>query len=198
MKDMSLTKRQYNKIIKQVRIIYLKTNDPFHNMDHALITANLAADIAKKEKADAEICRVAGLLHDIAPKKRGQPHGRQSAILAKKLLRTIINDKRFINKVAAAIVNHDTRNSHLISAKEGKIIFEADKLQVIGPIGIFREFGDLLILGHGKRSATITIDFLKNYDHPFFTQTGRKLKKELLNFNNNFVKYYDKYMRYNQ
>lgn len=189
-----MKKQQIKKIKDLVQLIYKKNNDPFHNFDHALTTSRLAAYIAKKEGADAEVCLVAGLLHDIAPKKRGKPHGEQSARIARGLLKKLKIPLAFIKQVVFALMYHDSSKRHLISTLEGEIIFEADKLSCFGPIGLLREYGDLLTKGENPNKVlNMTLLYLKNFNPRFTTKTGRKIKKELRRFNFDFIKLYNRY-----
>lgn len=193
---MRLTEVQLRKIENCARQIYKKNNDPFHQIDHAFLTAKIAVSIARQEKADIDVCRTAGLLHDIAPKTRGKAHGEKSAQMAKRLLKKIKVDPEVIKSVYLAICNHDTINRRLIRTKEGEIIFEADKLQAMGPIGLIREYGDLLMKGHDAPAAfNQLISYLKNYSPQFTTKTGKRLQRVFRDFNSDFLKLYNQYFK---
>jgi len=193
---MKSTTQQWNKIEQLAKKEYIKRNDPFHDFQHALSVSRLAVFIARKEGADVMVCKVAGLLHDIAPKIRGKTHGLESGRCAKNLLEKLKLDNEFIKVVYLAIIYHDGSRSHLAKTLEGKIIYEADKLECYGPVGIIREYGDVLHLtnNHYKAFENL-IRYLKEYDRPFFTKTGKKLKKELRNYNKEFVRLIGKYRK---
>lgn len=123
LKSIRPSKVQYKMIERFARRIYKKNNDPFHQIDHAFLTAKIATSIARQEKADLDVCRVAGLLHDLTPKTRGKSHGKKSAQLARIFLKKIKVDNETIRAVYLAICNHDTANRHLISTKEGGRLF---------------------------------------------------------------------------
>ena len=191
---MRLTKTRILKIEKFAQKEIIKNKDPFHDWKHVLTTAKLASYIAKKEKANTLVCYIAGLLHDIAPKTYGKTHGLQSAEIAKKFLEKMKLDKSFINQIYLAIAFHDTATQHKAETLEAKIIFEADKLQCFGPIGFIREYGDLLLQGiKAEDTLDKTMKYLKTYNPPFTTKTGKKLKKELQDFNKSFIKTFNKW-----
>lgn len=170
--------------------------DFFHNFDHAFMTAKIAIYIAKKEGADILVCKIAGLLHDVSPKTRGKPHGIQSAKIACAFLDKIQIDKKIINQVYLAIAFHDTSRHKKAKTQEGKIIFEADKLQCFGAIGFVREYGDLLVKGTKPRVALEdSIQYLKTYAPSFITSTGKKLRTELLQVNRLFIKDFERWDR---
>jgi len=191
---MKVTKEQLKKIEVRVRQVYKKNNDPYHDLDHALSVSKTAVYIARQEKADVEVCRIAGLLHDIAPKTRGKTHSQQSGKMAKRFLTKIGLDKEFIDAVQLAIMYHDTARFHLVKTKEGIIVFEADKLEGMGPIGLLREYGDKLLLGYNPQVVIKELlEYLRCSNPPFQTRTAKRLKKELLQFNKEFIRLLTKY-----
>ena len=193
---MKITEPQWKKIKQFARKKYEENNDSFHGYDHAQAVSGLAEYIAKKEKADVDVCRAAGLLHDIAPKTRGKAHGKQSGDIINKYLTSINLKKDFTDNVVMAVIYHDTINQHLIETLEGEVVFEADKLECFGPVGIIREFGDLIIKGYSyDKSLNQLFDYLVNYNPDFKTKTAKKIKSELKAFNNNFIHHYYKYRK---
>ncbi|MBU0597738.1 HD domain-containing protein [Patescibacteria group bacterium] len=193
---MKLTTSQNKKIEAWAKRMYRKNNDPYHNFGHAFFVSKMAAYIAKKEGAKVEVCRVAGLLHDLAPKTRGKPHGEKSAILVRKYLTGLKLNNVLINDACMAIEFHDSARRHLAKTLEGKIIFEADKLDCFGPVGLIREYGDLLKIGFSHdRALNTTLDYLKNNNPKYSTKTGNKIKNELRKFNKYFLRVYNKYHR---
>lgn len=191
---MKLTKLQLKKIESAAEKIYQKNNDSSHDFNHALRTAKLAAHIAKKEKADQTVCYVAGLVHDIAPKTRGKTHGLVSCRMAEKLLRKLGLNQYFIRQVCQAIKYHDTDARHKIKTFEGRVVFDADKLQGLGPVGAIREYGDCLKTGHKHHEAVeMTLDNLIKDNPHSYTKTGKKLKNKLRKFNLEFVRLYNEY-----
>ena len=106
-------------------------------------------------------------------------------------------NKKFIESIYQAIVCHDSEKRHLIKTLEGKIIYDADKLQITGPIGILREFGDMLIKGFKvQRAWPNLITYIKKHNkHYYYTKTARQLQKELIIFNFEFLRIYQKYQK---
>ncbi len=189
------SKQQLQKIEAFARRVYKKNNNPYHDLDHALSVSKTAVYIAKQEKADVEVCRIAALLHDIAPKTRGKTHSQQSGKMAKRFLAKIGLDKEFINAVQLAIMYHDTARFHLVKTKEGIIVFEADKLEGAGPIGLLREYGDRILLHHHNPKLVLKElpVYLRHYNPPVRTRTAKRLKKEIQQFNKEFIRLLTKY-----
>lgn len=193
---MKITKQQFGKIEAFVRGVYKKNNDPYHDLKHAESVSKTAVYIARQEKADVEVCRVAGLLHDIAPKTRGKTHSQQSSQKVRQFLATLSLDEEFISAVESAIKYHDTARFHLVKTKEGVIVYEADKLECAGPTGLLREYGDRLLLGQNPQKVLDGLSgYAGCYNPPFRTQTAKRLKKELQKFNKEFIRLLNKYRK---
>lgn len=191
---MKLTKAQTTYITNAAKRHYKKNKDQFHGFDHALLTAHIAQYIAKHEQADRTICWLAGLLHDIAPKTRGKPHGQHSATIASAILIKGNIKRGAAEIVYGAIANHDSIHRSRINTLEGKIVFEADKLLSMGPIGVLREYGDLLKEGYTHEKASkMLITYLRQYNPLFWTKTGKRLKREFRQLNALFVTLNNKY-----
>ncbi len=125
--------------IEQARPYY--ENDAAHNFDHVLRVLANAEQIAKTENADWNILRTAVLLHDIArtdQDRTGVDHAAEGARRA----RTILVDEApaFVDAVSDAIATHRFRVEKPPQSIEAKILYDADKLDAIGAVGIARVF----------------------------------------------------------
>lgn len=117
-----------------------------HDWDHTLRVFNLCMHIGRVEGADIEVLTIASYLHDVArplqDKSKGNVcHAEKGAEIASGLLKhyPISNDKKA--NIIHAIKTHRFReNSSGPETLEAKILFDADKLDAIGAIGIGRAF----------------------------------------------------------
>jgi len=128
--------------IQQAREWYTQS-DAVHDFDHVLRVYRLAERLAAEEGADLEIVRAAALLHDAegtAPggEERGSHH-HQSAEFAGQVLRAEGWPDARIEAVQHCIRAHRYRDTSEPPASiEAKVIFDADKLDVLGAIGVVR------------------------------------------------------------
>jgi len=125
--------------IEQARPYY--QNDASHNFDHILRVLANAKQIAEAENVDWDVLRTAVLLHDIAradQNKTGIEHAAEGARRA----RTILADETpsFVDAVSDAIASHRFRIEKPPQSIEAKILYDADKLDAIGAVGIARVF----------------------------------------------------------
>ena len=116
-----------------------------HDWEHTERVLALAEHLAKAEDADVDIVRCAAVLHDLARCEEDQSGGKvdhalRGAELARDLLRTHGWEEADVERVAHCIETHRFRNQLEPRTLEAKVLFDADKLDSIGAVGIGRAF----------------------------------------------------------
>jgi uncharacterized protein len=120
---------------------YYPTDDPAHDFDHVLRVAAMARRLASAEGADLEIVETAALLHDIArgdERTSGCDHALESARRASEILASWPRERS--EAVAHAIAAHRFRNDLIPGTPEAKVLYDADKLDSMGAIGVARAY----------------------------------------------------------
>lgn len=132
---------------KIIEIVQDKLTCSAHNLDHVFRVYKLCLLIAKYEKnVDLEILIPAALLHDIARVEESQDrtgeidHAVLGSIIAEDILRKLEYDEEKIQKIKHCIIAHRFRTGNEPNTIEAKILFDSDKLDVIGASGIARTF----------------------------------------------------------
>lgn len=128
--------------IEQARSWYTHT-DAVHDFDHILRVYAMAEHLARKEGADLEIVRTAALLHDAVGTAPGSQerleHHLASAAFAAQVLQAEGWPEVRIQAVQHCIRAHRYRDNHEPpQTPEAMVIFDADKLDVLGAIGVAR------------------------------------------------------------
>ena len=121
----------------------LYQNDSAHDFDHVLRVLANAQHIGATEDANMDILRTAVLLHDIARANQyrtGKDHAAEGARLAREILEEAGQPDAFIEAVCHAIAAHRFRVNNPPKTLEAKILYDADKLDSIGAVGIARAF----------------------------------------------------------
>ena len=145
--------------------------DPVHDYDHVLRVYRLAERLAVAEGADLAIVRAAALLHDSqgsAPGGEGQlraEHHLASAEFAGRILQDKGWPEDRIQAVQHCILAHRFRGEdHAPLTIEAQVLFDADKLDVLGAIGAARTI------------AYAALDGQPSYAEPSeqFLRTGEK------------------------
>ena len=118
-----------------------------HDIDHVMRVYNLCEHLARGEAGiDLEVLRMAALLHDIARVKEdgdstgSTDHAVLGADMAERILQELGYDAEFISKVKHCIITHRFRSGRRPETMEAKILFDADKLDIIGAVGVARSF----------------------------------------------------------
>lgn len=122
---------------------YYDAHDSAHGFSHVLRVYQLATQIGENEGANLEIIQPAALLHDVEnsmlDKNKRQQHHLLSAEFAGDVLRRHDWTEEEIEAVQHCIRAHryrDERETPLTI--EAKVLYDADKLDSIGAIGVAR------------------------------------------------------------
>lgn len=148
-----------NDQFKAIEAYMLKcAGDSAHDAEHIYRVLQNAKAIAKAEiKVDEDILITACLLHDIGrPEQFADPtvcHAQVGAKKAAAFLTGLGMDEAFIEAVCHCIRTHRFSNRVTPQTIEAKILFDADKLDVTGPLGIAR-----------------TLQYQGKHDYPLYTR----------------------------
>jgi len=131
----------FNKIRKRTAQYYKHSH---HDKYHIERVYNLAVRIAQQEKADIDTVKAAVLLHDIARAREDEgtitDHASEGAKMARKILTEVNFPKQKIPNVIHCIETHRFRKRLTPKTLEAQILQDADRLDIIGAIGIARTF----------------------------------------------------------
>ena len=151
-------------------------------MDHVERVIALAEKLAREEGADLEVVKVAALLHDIGRGEEARSRGRvchacYGAELARKILEEEGLSPDFIERVVRAIRRHRFRGKEAPESLEEKVLFDADKLDSLGAVGIGRAF---LFAGEvGARLHNPEVDLEKTEPYSSEDTAWREFKLKL-------------------
>jgi len=131
--------------IKEEAGAFFRSARGSHDWDHTERVYRLCLRIGRKEKADLRVLELAALLHDIGREGEDRSngkfcHGRTGAALAQGILERHGLDRASVRAVVHCIRTHRFRNRAAPRTLEARILFDADKLDSIGAVGVGRAF----------------------------------------------------------
>ncbi len=198
---------------------YYTKGDWAHGRSHIERVLRTAVEIGKREGADLEIIKLSAILHDIFANEEkhkgveGFRHEIEASKEARKILKRLGLADKTVDAVCHCIESHRKRTGKIQPQTiEAKCLFDADKLDCIGAIGIGRsafmsldlgqEFykeedidvykrknirPDGTIIDYAQHSSNLEYELsLKEVANRMSTETGRRLAKQRSAFMDEF------------
>jgi uncharacterized protein len=116
-----------------------------HDWDHTLRVHRLCRRIGIAEGADLLVAEAAAYLHDIGRAYQDRAnghlcHAEKGAAMARKLLSDYALEERRKENIVHCIATHRFRRGQTPESLEAKVLFDADKLDAIGAVGVARAY----------------------------------------------------------
>ena len=202
---------------------YYSKGDWAHGRGHIERVVRSALYIGRLEGANLEVIELAAILHDIFEYKEyhdhveGFRHEVAGAGEARRILKELAFPDETIAAVAHCIEAHRKRASHEPQTLEAKCLFDADKLDCLGAIGVIRaafisfdqgqDFYKVIedieaykrmnirpdgtIINFSKHSSNLEWELsIKDVPSRMFTPTGKRIARERAVFAGDFYRRY--------
>ena len=151
----------------------------------------IAKEVMRKEggKLDLEALSLAAVMHDIdQPYDNKRNHAIPSAILAGKILESANYPIELIEKVQDIIREHSSEDGNPPATLAGKILFDADKLDGLGKIGVERVFALCSWMGLSEEETIEWYERKIEKALPLMqTDIAREMGKEDLEYTRQFI-----------
>ena len=152
-----------NNLISKIRTFASDNSekDDIHGFSHVKRVLNLCLQLGRHLDANLLILEIAALLHDIGRKSKydktsSKNHAELSAEMAFKFLSSHdfkLSQENFDN-IIHCIRSHSFSNNSNPQTIEAKILSDADKLDALGAIGLYRTIG-FTVQNHGGINQVI-------------------------------------------
>ena len=135
-----------NKLQRIKEVVEKELSCSAHSLDHSIRVYNFALHLAESENVDIEVLKASALLHDIARVKEdtdlsgNTKHAILGAEMAEPILRELGFSEEKIRHIMDCIRAHSFKGGDVPKTIEAKILFDADKIDSLGCIGIARAF----------------------------------------------------------
>jgi uncharacterized protein len=181
-----------------------------HDWEHTVRVSRLCRGIGNAEAADMTVLMVAAYLHDIGrgyqdAAKGAVCHAEKGAQLASSIVSALSVTESQRENILHCIRSHRFRGAVKPESIEAKVLFDADKLDAIGAVGVARAFlfaGEVGACLHNpdidvttapsySKNDTGYREFmvkLRNIKDRILTDTGRKMAEERHLFMDAFFK----------
>ena len=169
-------------LLESVRKELTQSAQGAHTLDHTIRVYTLSMTLCEGLKVNKRVLEAAALLHDIGrPKEEetGISHSLVSGEIGSQILRDLGYEESEIRHVTESIRTHRFSERLEPTSIEGQILSDADKLDAIGAIGIYRAIAQAVAAGIGVDG------FLKHADEKLlrlhelmYTEKARHLAEE--------------------
>jgi uncharacterized protein len=200
-------------IREQARVHFLNARGS-HDWDHTLRVHRLCRRIGIAEGADLLVTEAAAYLHDIGRADQDKAtgtlcHAEKGAAMAREMLADYAMRPRRRENIIHCIAAHRFRRGDAPRTLEAKVLFDADKLDAIGAVGVARAYlfaGELGARLHSpdvdvSRAPAYSIDDtgyreyvvkLSKIRDRILTTTGRRLADDRHQF---MTRFFDRFMK---
>ncbi len=129
-----------------------KLNLGAHTLDHTMRVYSLSMELSKGLPINMRVLEAAALLHDVGRPRETESnvsHSILSGEIGQKCLRNVGYTREEIEHVVDAIRTHRFSEGIEPRSIEGQILSDADKLDALGAIGVYRAIAQAVTSGKG-------------------------------------------------
>ena len=139
-----------------------------HDWEHTLRVSQLCERIGALEHADMTVLMIAAYLHDIGRSHQDRSngavcHAKQGARMAWDMVKHLPLLRQQKVNIVHCIRSHRYRGNHVPKTPEAKVLFDADKLDAIGAVGVARAFQFAGEVGARLHNSDVNITETKPY-----------------------------------
>ena len=109
-----------------------------HSIEHTRRVYRLCLYLGETLGADLEVLLPAAILHDIGRRQGVESHAEESACAAERLLVDLGYQEPKIREAIEVIRAHSFSGGRRPGTLEGEVLSDADKLDALGAIGVYR------------------------------------------------------------
>jgi len=128
----------FEKLEELAKVEYAKIRGYSHDWAHIKRVTQNAIVIGKKEGANLDILIPAAILHDLGRLSIGEKEHSKDTIIAKKILNELNYSLNKSEQIILCIKEHSFDSDNQPATIESKILYDADKIDSFGVIGVTR------------------------------------------------------------
>jgi len=187
-----------NEILSKVRTFAYNNSEKndIHGFGHVDRVLKLSSEIGAILNANLPVIKIAALLHDIGRNIKkgelGENHAEVSANIAERFIyKNNFNiTKKDIKNILHSIRSHSFSNDKIPKTLEAKILSDADKLDAMGAVGLYRTIGFTVLRNGGIDDV---IEHLENKILKLKDRLFLDISKDIAKFREKLItNFYDK------
>jgi len=196
----------FNNLVNRIKPCFEEGTS--HEFSHTERVLNNALMLSKGENVDLDIIKAASLLHDIARINEDsgeiKSHSEEGAKRSEQILKELNFPEEKINQVMDCIFTHSYNNGLKAKSREGEILQDADRLDVLGAMGIGRTFFracekkqpmNFSKLTNNSSNESIVERFdrtvLARVPKNFNTEKAKKIAEDRYDYSKDFIKRFE-------
>lgn len=198
------------KEVKEIAKNFFEKTRGSHGWEHTLRVCRLCEHIGSAEDVDMEVLLIAAYLHDIGrcyqdASNGAVCHGEKGAQMAWPIVNKLSLIEKQKENIIHCVRSHRFRGSHAPKTPEAKVLFDADKLDAIGAVGVARAYMFAGEIGASLHTPGVNAEDTKPYSKDdtgfrefkvklckvrdrILTKEGRKMANERHAFMEEFFK----------
>ena len=154
--------------VERMAYTYFQDARGSHHWDHTLRVHRLCEQIGAAEGVDMDVLLASAYLHDIARRQQDDSngavcHAEKGAQLAVAIVEKLPLTDGQKDNILHCIRSHRFRGSHKPQTPEAMALFDADKLDAIGAVGVARAFLFAGEVGARLHCADVNIEATRPY-----------------------------------
>ncbi len=159
---------------------YYKATGRWHAWDHISAVRSLVLAIAKAEfpMANTRCLEAAAIIHDMGRIIKDEGHAEESGRIAKPFLLAINVPSADIDVILDAVTHHDVKKIDQSRTLEARILFDADKIEILSVYGFLRVA--YWLVEERQMELGKAINFLWDYCQKFQTKLYSDYAKDTL------------------
>lgn len=182
----------FEKILEEKMNLILGEKDPAHDIFHVKRVVNIAKKISLIENGNLNIVIPAAWLHDFVNLEKSDPNRSKASYLSAvegiKFLESIHYPADDFENIFHAIEAHSFSANITPKTLEAKIVQDADRLDGLGAIGIYRLFAVSTRMNKNLKDAIFHVEEkLRPVSKSMQTDFGKKMAQERMQFIDSYL-----------
>lgn len=176
---------------------YYKRTGRWHAWDHITAVQRHSLAIAEAEfpNANKKVLQAAATIHDMGRIVKDEGHAEESGRIAEPFLKKIKIPTEEIALILDAVTHHDVKKIEQSTSLEARIVFDADKIEILSVYGFMRVAFWLVEEREMELGAAVSFlwDYCANFKSKLYSNYAQQFIKNEYKLLEDLIKYFNVY-----